>query len=323
VNPRPAVLSAFAFALALAVACGSRPSATEAAHASLGGDTIARVGSVAIPASLVADVAKAERIPVPEALQRVVDDELAAAGARSAGLDKTPEVVVATSAAEARRIVIGLREAARKAGPPNDDEVKELTERHWTEVDLPEQMRVIHAVVIKDDKAFKRKPELEAEAVALASALATTEARATSEDDFEARAKALPHGELEVKVERLDPFVADGRRVQAPTPFDPDFVRAAVPLAVGATSGVVRSAFGWHVIRMVERLPEHRVPFEERRRLFGEEVIVLRAWQAEGKLGDELVAKYGVTISNGVEDLMTEGTMAYLGATRAPEAPSP
>jgi PPIC-type PPIASE domain len=312
-------------ALLFVAACGSHSSATEVAHIALGGDTVALVGKVPVSASLVAEVVKAQKVSPREALDLVVDDALAAAGAEAAGLARTPEVVRATRAAEARKIVLGIREAAKNAGPPTDEELKEVTENHWVEVDLPEQMLVIHALVMKPTKLqLGRNPRLDVEAVALANALAATEASATSADDFEARAKALPHGDLEIKVERLDPFVADGRRSTVPGgTFKPEFARGAAPLAVGATSGIVATEYGWHVIRMLERLPEHRVPLEERRQLFREEVVAMRARRALDKLEEELVAKFGVTISNGVEDLMTEGTMSYLGIGRDTPSPSP
>jgi hypothetical protein len=161
------------------------------------------------------------------------------------------------------------------------------------------------------------------EAKALANALVATVADATSADDFEDRAKALEHDKkLEITVERLEPFVADGRQPQGPG-LIPEFVRAAVPLAPGATSGIVPTSFGWHVIRMIERLPEHRVPFEDRRRRFYEEIITLRAHTSLERLEQQLVAKYGVSVSNGVEDLMAEAVMTFLGSAKPSEAPSP
>jgi peptidyl-prolyl cis-trans isomerase C len=304
-----------------AAACGSRASRAQAQHAALGGDTVARVGDIAIPASLVASVAIAQSAEPPRALGFLVDDALAAAGARATGLDQTPEVKRATTASLARLVVLRLRSEARNGGPPSDAEVDEVTKAHWLEVDLPERLRVIHAVVIEP-----KKPALDAAAGALAQALAATEADATSADDFEARAKALPHEGLELKVERLDPFLADGRiAVPFAGTLDPDFVRGAVPLAPGATTGIVRSKFGWHVIRMIERLPEHRVPFEERRTLFAEEVEATRARRAFERLVGQLAKDRGVGFANGVDEMTTDATMTLLGmAQGAPaSAPSP
>ena len=80
-----------ALVLLVSSACRSSPSPAAAAHASLGGDTVARVGDQAIPTSLVADVAASQKVEPSRALAFLVDDALAAAGARAAGFDKTPE----------------------------------------------------------------------------------------------------------------------------------------------------------------------------------------------------------------------------------------
>jgi parvulin-like peptidyl-prolyl isomerase len=278
------------------------------------------VGDVTIESSLVARVAVAERVPPSEALGRVIEDALAALGARDAQLDKMEEVEVAMTGLRARLMVQQLRETARAAGPPTDTEVLLVSREHWLEVDLPEQVRVIHAVVLEP-----KGRALEADAIGLATALAEKEASATSADDFEARAKALPHdAKIEIEVERLDPFVGDGR---VATPgggaLDLDFVRGAMSLPVGATSGVVRSSFGWHVIRMIDRLPARRMPFEQRRALFEEEVRTIRGRRALEELEEALAKRHGVTLANGVEELMTTGVMTFLGVDNVPRPHEP
>jgi hypothetical protein len=57
--------------------------------------------------------------------------------------------------------------------------------------------------------------------------------------------------------------------------------------------------------------------------MFREEVEARRAHDAKEKLEESLVKRYPVTIANGVEALMTETTMNFLGVERAPEAPTP
>jgi peptidyl-prolyl cis-trans isomerase C len=297
-------------------ACSSPSPHVQAEHASLGGDTVARVGSQAIPVSLVGDVTAAERADPPRALAHLIEDALAAAGARAAGLDKDPDVVRAITAAEARVMVAKLHDAALAGGPPTDAEVNDLTAAHWLEVDVPERLRVIHAVVVDP-----KKPALEGAATSLAAALLATEHAATGADDFEHRAADLPHEGLELKVERLDPFVADGRIAsRAGGTLDLDFVRGAAPLAPGGTSAVVRSVFGWHVIRMIERLPERKVPFEERRRLFHDEVVTERTRRALDGLLDDLGHRRSVSFANGVDEMMADATMSLL---HGPGAGSP
>jgi parvulin-like peptidyl-prolyl isomerase len=305
-------------------ACGSPPGKATL-HGALGGDAVARVGDVVITAPLLARVAAAQDVAPAQALALLVDDALAANGAHVAGLDRTADVARAVTAGRARLTALRVREHARAAGPPTDAEVDELTRVHWLQVDLPEQRRVIHALVLtpKDPS-----PLLSERALGLAGELATSEAQASSPDDFESRAKALPaRPGLEVKVERLEPFVADGRiALPGGGDMDPDFAKAAFQLpSVGATSGVVATPFGWHIIRLVEILPEHRISFEDRRRWFKDETEAVRARRELERLREDLDRKYPVEVANGVDDLMTNATMTVLGAgdaaSRLPAAP--
>lgn len=294
-------------------ACGSPRKAAEAQHGALGGDAVARVGEVSISASLVGRVAVAQRLTSAQAVRVLVDDALAASGARAVGLDQTDEIARAVTAARARIIALRFREQARAAGPPTDAEVDELTRLHWLQVDLPEQRRVVHSVVLKPKGSVSGVNE---RAMALAHELAAREAQAVSPEDFESRAKALVHpADLEIKVEELEPFVADGRAASPGGPtLDPGFAKGAFQLsAVGATSGVIASPFGWHVIRLVEILPEHRVPFEDRRRWFKDEAEAMRARRGLDRLEEDLHRKYPIDLANGVDDLMTTATMATLG----------
>ncbi len=301
--------------------CTERASPPRAEHASLGGSVVARVADEAIPAGLVAEVARAQSISKEAALEGLIADALAARGARAQGLDRTPEVALEVRAARARRVIAALRDRAEAQGPPDDAEVRELTEAHWLEVDLPERMKVVHAVVLKP-----KEDALAAKAAKVAGAIAAAAALAPTPEDFETQAKAVDAEGLTVKVERLDPFVADGR-IASPAGggYDPDFVRGAVPLPIGGTSGVVRSPFGWHVIRMIDRIPEHRVPLEERRRMFHDEVMTGRARRAKEKLLADLADREHVALANGSDQLMTEAAMATSGgqASLSQSQPAP
>jgi parvulin-like peptidyl-prolyl isomerase len=76
---------------------------------------------------------------------------------------------------------------------------------------------------------------------------------------------------------------------------------------------VVETPFGWHVIRLVERVPEQRMPLETRRLAFAEEVYVRRARASTlARLEDQRVSA-PVTILASAENLMRSVSSAGAG----------
>jgi len=252
-----------------AIACRETPPASTGA---MGGGVVARVGSDTIDATLVGAVAAAQGLAPREALRHLVDDALAAAGARDRKLDATHGVRFQHDAALARIVLQRLQEEARAAGPITAAELEELSERRWREVDLPEQSRVVHAVVLR--KASTREDD----GRALAAAIAAAVAQAHDGADFLQRARAVPSGKLQIQAEELPAFGPDGRMSEGSGDLDGDFARAAFRLrSPGETSPVVESRYGWHVIRLVDRLPGKHVPPADRPALFAEDLAHLRA----------------------------------------------
>lgn len=279
---------------------GAAPRPQEAA--ALGGAVAARVESTVIPLELVARVAAASSITPLEAADRLIDDAAAAEIARRRGLDRQLPASWQLEAARGRFASQRFLADARRAGPPTDAEIATLSEVHWAEVDRPPAVRVIHAIVLRP-----KEPTGIAEAKARAASLLEEVRTAADASTFEARAKAFFEREGLGKggtVEELPPFTTTGL-VLSGGAMDEGFARAAFAIpAENGTSPIVETSFGWHVIRLLERLPEHRMPLEMRRIAFAEEVVSIRAREILTARIGELRAAHPVTIVGAADALM-------------------
>jgi hypothetical protein len=263
----------------LACAC-RRESASPpaAATGSLPSGVVARVGFDDVPVVLVERMVDRLGVGPRTARDRAIDDALFAAEAR-ATLADDPRVRRAEGAVLAEALVTELARESSAAGPITDAEIAWATERRWREFDRPPAAKTVHAVVLVKD------PGQEPAGRALAERVATAVRGASDPAQFLARARAVPAGSLEVKAETLPAIAVDGREVDpnAPTErppghFDPTFSQAANAIErVGEQSPVVRSDFGFHVILLVDRLPEQRTPLGERRRILAADVLAERA----------------------------------------------
>jgi hypothetical protein len=275
------------------------------ANASLEEGVVASVADDSIAAATVGRIASAQGLDVRAACDRAVADALFAAEARH-GLQNGSAIRSIETATLARAVLEQLLRNARAEGPPRDDEIEAFTRERWVDLDRPSSVRTIHAVV-----RIKQPPD-KPRARALANRIAEATRAATKSEEFKRLAEAVPRGDLEVRVEPLPPTTPDGRTFEPNDPsvrqqFDLDFARGANAMAqVGTNSGVVESKFGFHVIYLVERLPEKRVPLEERRKLLHEDVIARRAALAEQRLLDGLHRATPVQIDRSAVDLMSK-----------------
>jgi peptidyl-prolyl cis-trans isomerase C len=235
-----------------------------------------------------------------------ISDALFAAWARADSAN-APAVVVAERAALGRALLEQLEAQATALGPPSDTELDALVAERWTEFDRPPRVRTTHAVILV------KKPEDAAPVQALAQKLASELDGSTESALFVEKARAFDAKPFELVAERLSPVTADGR-VWDPDArpgqqfgtYEVDYARAANALErPGDHSPVVKTVFGSHVILLEERLPELRVPLEERRAALHDDVISRRT----KKLLESTLAELHNTTAverERTEDVLTE-----------------
>ncbi len=282
-----------ALALSLVVlpaglACRSRAMPSPAGVA-LGGDA-ARIADATIPASLVVRIARARHEGVRRALDDLVEDALLARAATARGLDREPAVEWASAATMARLVSQRLGDEARAAGAPTDDELASV--------------RVVHAVV-------RRSPTVStARASATADAILRAVTAARDDGDFEALANEVPHLGVQVIVERVPEFDATGR-TSGGAEMDRNFVAAALALHVrGQRSDIVETPFGWHVIRLLERVAPDPESIERLRRDLDGSVREVRVRTQVSAILRAERRRVPVEISAAAPALMTEAAAA-------------
>lgn len=287
--------------------CGSSGSAPgNQANAELGPDTAASVDGERIATRTVARIVAAQGTTADQALQSAIEDALLAVHARQT---LPPDMPVAhlERLARSRMLLEQIDHQSHEQGPPTDEEVGFATQRRWWELDRPELFRTSHAVVLVDGG----RPDPAAEALAVELREAVT--GASTDKQFQEKARSVAGGKYKIQVEALPPVAVDGRAVdpaQPPAPgsrtqqFDSAFAQAAAQIThVGEISPVVHSGFGYHVILLTERIEPKQVPLEERRRMLTEEIYRRRSRETLHKLLEGLRAATPAVIDDSASAL--------------------
>jgi pimeloyl-ACP methyl ester carboxylesterase len=162
---------------------------------------------------------------------------------------------------------------------------------------------VVQALVV-------RSPDLsEDSALAVADNVERVVAGARTADDFEARVKALPWQHARVIAQTVGPFAIDGRTPDDAA-IDKTFVAAAFALRTPLRiSGVVVTAFGWHVIQLLSREPLPALS-RERREALAEAAIAVRARILLTEALQRRREQTPIAISHDAESLMALATGA-------------
>jgi hypothetical protein len=278
---------------------------------------VARVGRELITTNDVARIVAAQRIGPSAARDLAIHDALFAAQAQAEGMDTERSTELMVNAALGRRMLRQLLDDADRIGPVTDEELERVMQRRWLDLDRPEGFRIVHAVVrIKADadEATRVRAEVVARAVREAALPVADMAKSKSAsredgvdpivDAFKRAVDAAPHDGFEVKVEALPPIAADARMLSPDGGgVEKEFAEGASKLdARGALSDIVSTSYGFHVLLLLERIPEARVSLEERRRSVRQEVLWMRAAALRAKLLER--SRRDVLVGRDVETLL-------------------
>jgi peptidyl-prolyl cis-trans isomerase C len=199
---------------------------------------------------------------IPEAYRKMVsankgkflDDlvlqELLSQEAKKQGLDKDPEIVKSIERIKTKLLAKKLIEKQIvDSAKVTDDDVKKYYDEHKSEFMDPEQLQASHILIrVKDpaneaeDKAAKEKAEELLKKV-------------QGGGDFAAIAKESSDCPSSAKGGDLG-FFSKGQMV-------PEFEKAAFELKKGEISGVVKTKFGYHIIKVTDKKEARQMTLDE------------------------------------------------------------
>jgi peptidyl-prolyl cis-trans isomerase C len=173
-----------------------------------------------------------------EIVDEIIVEELLYEEAKSRKLHNDPDIKELISDAK-RKILISrvIEDETRKSSPVSDDDVRDYYEQNKEKYMIPEMVRASHVLTSTEEEAVNAKGELDRGA------------------DFTAVAKQYSKDLTKDRGGDLGYF-KKGQMI-------PEFENAAFSLNIGETSDVIKTRFGYHVIRLTDRKPAAYRGFEE------------------------------------------------------------
>ncbi len=200
-----------------------------------------------------------------ELVQRILEGELLARYAIKEGTATNPVLLTKLKATIARYYAGQfLKSKLEKNVEVTDEDAKKYYEEHKKDYVQPEKVRVSH-ILIKVDKNAKDKEKAFAEAKKKAEkVLAELKKNAKNPNEFTKLVLKYSDDEGSKKMGGDVGFFArseeGGRMVK-------EFSKAAFALKkVGDVSGLVKSMFGWHIIKLTGKKPKSEKSFESVKR---------------------------------------------------------
>jgi hypothetical protein len=275
-------------AVFLSLACCATKTGQSASGAQAG-PAISEVRSIS--RIVVAEVAHSQGTPGEEARRAVARDVCLSEAALARGLASKGEVSWAATTALARAELGAIWHDANADGEVRASEL--------------EKLRVIHFVVRKmGGQSADRLRDI-------AAAARHSLVSARTAEEFASTAGRFVTAYPGTRVETLAPFDATGASDDGGGVLDADFVAAAYELRqAGDTSEVTETPFGWHTIRLVERIrPQSSAsPAPEYR----DAVFELRARQRIHSVVGRLRKELRLDVSAGAEAEMARAVVGIL-----------
>lgn len=173
-----------------------------------------------------------------ELLDSMIIREIVYQDAQVQGIEKSPEYAERMEEVKKKLLVeLALKKKLDAEIKLSDDELKKVYEQYKEKFKSDEQIRASH-ILVKDEKTAQE-----------------VEAQVKKGKDFADLAKKYSTDSTAEKGGDLGWF-DKGKMV-------PEFDKAAFALKDGETSGIVKSNFGYHIIKVVGHRPAGYVPFDE------------------------------------------------------------
>ncbi len=240
-----------------------------------------------------------------EMLETMVIRELILQNATKDGLDKSPEIAEKLADLKKRLVVEAyLKKKVDEQANVSDDELKKFYNQNKDKFKTGDEIKTSH-ILLKDEKTAKE-----------------VLAKVKAGGNFEELAKKYSTDSAALKGGDLG-WVGKGAMI-------PEFEKAAFALKEGETSGIVKTKFGYHIIKVTGKRTAGTRSFEEVKDKLKAAILPSKQQEVFQKLKDELKKSGKYTIK---EDVLkglggtpagdAKGTPGAPTEPKAPEAKAP
>jgi peptidylprolyl isomerase len=215
----------------------------------------------------------------PAALERAVRTELfrrvLLAEARAKGWDRRPEAIERMERAREQALVSAYMDdiASPAAAYPSEAELRAAYDANKAEFTIPRRYRVAQIYTAAQDKA---------------AALAA-KARAPAADFAALARSGSEHAESAARGGEVG-WLAEGQAL-------PEVAKALAGMQPGEVAGPIRSASGWHVVKLLEAREAQTRAFEELRGELAQAMRLRRAQENERRHYDELLRRNPIAVN--------------------------